>query len=71
MPMVYPNRILNRYMTDGDGNLRCPCCSVKFNPWGLRDALFLKEAGISSMCQKCQDSVFEAPEEEGDDECEF
>jgi hypothetical protein len=72
MAAVHRNRVLNRYTTDGDGNLRCPMCKVHFNPWALRDALSLKEAGISSMCQKCQDLVFEAPEDdyEGDDECE-
>lgn len=34
----------------------------------FKDELSVKEYGISGMCQKCQDSVFNAPEYEDQDE---
>lgn len=35
---------------------RCPTCSGEITPF--KDALSVKEFGISGMCQDCQDSVF-------------
>lgn len=44
-----------------DGVVRCVCCH---EPVGqFRDSLSRIEYGISGMCQNCQDSVFDAPEE--------
>lgn len=37
-------------------------CDAHF-PDGFRDQLSKKEYAISGMCQKCQDSVFDSPEE--------
>lgn len=37
----------------------CPTCQGDVTEF--RDALSLKEFGISGMCQKCQDSVFGGP----------
>lgn len=40
----------------------CPTCS---EPVGeFKDELSRREYDISGMCQKCQDSVFDAPEED-------
>ena len=36
----------------------CPVCGVAIQPGEYRDDLSVKEAGISGMCQKCQDRVF-------------
>jgi len=44
---------------------QCVSCDKKVNPESdFRDYLSVKEFGISRMCQKCQDSVFNAPEED-------
>lgn len=39
------------------------CVSCGGSAIEFRDAISVKEYGISKMCQKCQDSVFNAPEE--------
>ena len=39
----------------------CPMCGKEITEF--KDALSEKEFGISGMCQNCQDSVFDAPEE--------
>lgn len=41
----------------------CPLCQTKVEVSEFRDALSIKEFGISGMCQKCQDEVFGAEEE--------
>lgn len=38
----------------------CPFCGKTINPeTEFRDDLSLKEYGISGLCQKCQDEVFD------------
>lgn len=48
----------NRYVSDEQGFFKCPCCPTKFRLGDLRDPLSVKEAGISCLCQRCQDLVF-------------
>lgn len=36
----------------------CPTCSNPINKKDFKDALSIKEYGISGMCQECQDSIF-------------
>lgn len=40
-------------------NALCPTCGQKIAGNEFKDALSVKEWGISGMCQKCQDQVFE------------
>ena len=42
------------------------CGSPKMSSADFRDALSRRKARISCMCQKCQDSVFDAPTDEED-----
>lgn len=47
----------------------CAWCRCKLADVQWRDALSLREAGISGLCQGCQDKVFgtgEEPKEPGD-----
>jgi hypothetical protein len=37
---------------------QCPICGRKVDVAAFRDALSLKEFGISGMCQACQDALF-------------
>ena len=37
----------------------CPFCSKPVDMADFKDALSAKEFGISGMCQKCQDSIFD------------
>ena len=37
---------------------KCVCCGAEVSEGSFRNAISLKEWGISGMCQKCQDSVF-------------
>lgn len=44
-------------------NGKCPFCAKAIDgqlgtPNGFRDALSLREFGISGLCQKCQDEFF-------------
>ncbi len=39
----------------------CPTCGGPIT--GFKDPLSVKEYHISGMCQSCQDSVFDTPEE--------
>ena len=41
----------------------CPCCGCKVNANEFKDELSKKEFGISGLCQKCQDEVFDASTE--------
>jgi len=36
----------------------CPICCTDVWQEEFRDALSIKEFGISGMCQKCQDKIF-------------
>ena len=36
----------------------CPFCKEHINLDDFRDALSVKEYGISGLCQKCQDETF-------------
>jgi hypothetical protein len=46
-----------------DGKACVACGSDKVQPKDFRDALSLREYGISHMCQKCQNSVFDCGDE--------
>jgi uncharacterized CHY-type Zn-finger protein len=48
----------NRMRTTSIQNKICVCCGE--NVGGFTDALSAKEYGISGMCQKCQDKVFDS-----------
>ena len=52
------NVVNNRYTSDEDGNFKCATCPESFRVSELRNDISRREAGISCMCQKCQDSVF-------------
>ena len=41
----------------------CPFCNTPVTVEDFRDDLSRKEFEISGMCQKCQDSIFQEPEE--------
>ena len=44
-------------------NKRCPCCGEFILSMAeFKDALSVKEFGISGLCQICQDNVFEGEE---------
>ncbi len=44
---------------------RCPFCTKDIDPsTEFRDTLSIKEFSISGLCQACQDSIFNSPEEE-------
>ena len=45
----------------------CATCGAKIKPDEFRDKLSEKEYTISKMCQRCQDSVFGAPDDESED----
>jgi hypothetical protein len=48
----------------------CVSCGGPMNAEQFVDALSLKEAELSQLCQKCQDDVFrEPPSDEADPEC--
>lgn len=44
---------------------KCMTCGGDANDF--KDALSVKEYGISGMCQRCQDSVFESADEDEED----
>lgn len=48
----------NRYTSDHKGRFKCPTCSTLYTFGDLRSDIDVKEAGISGMCQQCQDYVF-------------
>lgn len=48
----------NRYLSDEYGRFQCPTCTTRFRVSELRNDISVREAGISGMCQKCQDSIF-------------
>jgi hypothetical protein len=48
----------NRYTSDQEGTFTCPFCETRYKVTDFRNAISLREAGISCLCQKCQDSVF-------------
>lgn len=59
---------LDKFAKEAFGRSRKdPCCvtcgSQKITPEDFRDDLSRREFSISHMCQACQDSVFDAPEE--------
>ena len=37
---------------------KCPWCKKPINMIDFKDALSVKEFGISGLCQRCQDSFF-------------
>lgn len=41
---------------------KCPTCKGEIGEF--KDALSRREFGISGMCQKCQDSIFNTSEED-------
>ena len=41
----------------------CPFCSTPVTMEDFRDDLSRREFEISGMCQKCQDEVFQEPDE--------
>lgn len=49
---------------DGSDGCCVTCGSDKTQPDDFKDDLSRKEFGISNMCQRCQDGVFEARHEE-------
>ena len=65
--MEAKNRPFTRFAAQAIGGLEaldeglCPTCKGKIGPF--RDDLSRKEFSISGMCQGCQDSVFNSPEE--------
>lgn len=42
---------------------KCPVCNDLIHMDDFKDPLSLKEYQISGMCQKCQDHIFEVPDE--------
>ena len=47
----------------------CTKCGKSVNPSSFKDAISIKEYGISGFCQECQDEIFtENKEDFGDDE---
>jgi len=54
--------IFGRSRTLAFAGRQCVACGAAVKQ--LRDALSEKEYTISGMCQSCQDSVFEIPDEE-------
>lgn len=54
--------IFGRSRTLAMAGRACVCCGKPAN--SFRDELSVKEYGISGMCQACQDSVFNVPDEE-------
>lgn len=65
-----------RTLTDAHESKECVSCGssvLKWSnkppvgpDWAFRDALSLQEYRISGLCQQCQDSVFEDPEQTDD-----
>lgn len=51
-------------MTVAEARAQGICVVCKSPAVSFRDALSEKEYGISGMCQRCQDSVFEKAEHE-------
>lgn len=47
---------------------KCPFCGKDMADEKFRDETSKKEAGISGLCQKCQDSVFGGPKKKGKNE---
>lgn len=54
----------NRFLSDEEGNFGCPFCKTKFKLTDFNDGLSQREAGISGLCQGCQDKVFAESEDE-------
>ena len=51
-------------MVERVAELRCASCAAPINKEDFRDALSVKEYGISGLCQKCQDNAFGGPKED-------
>lgn len=50
--------INNRFVSDENGFFGCPCCGKAYRLDHFRNEVSVREAGISGLCQKCQDEVF-------------
>lgn len=55
-------------LSDAQAKLVCIDCRTNVTNT-FRDALSVKEYGISGLCQNCQDRYFRAPEEDHDPDC--
>lgn len=53
----------NKEMDNVKNNI-CPCCNTPVNQDEFKDELSKREFKISGLCQKCQDEVFGAEEED-------
>jgi hypothetical protein len=53
----------NRFVSDEIGMFTCPVCSGEYFLRWFRDEISKREAGISGLCQGCQDVVFGREEE--------
>ena len=42
----------------------CTKCGKSVNPSSFKDAISIKEYGISGFCQECQDEIFTEDEED-------
>lgn len=40
------------------------CGSLKMNRWDFKDALSIRDAKITQLCQLCQDGVYAEPEDD-------
>lgn len=49
-------------------NGQCTSCPNMIKDVPFKDALSVKEHGLSGLCQACQDEVFKEPEDEVDGE---
>ena len=61
--------VIGRDRTYSINNYLCTKCGKSINLSSFKDAISIKEYGISGFCQECQDEIFtENKEDFGDDE---
>jgi hypothetical protein len=57
-PATKPPHRLGKFWSDANGRFRCIHCTTPFTLDSFRDDISVKEAGISRLCQSCQDYAY-------------
>lgn len=60
--------VFGRDRTYSINNYLCTKCGKNVNLSSFKDAISIKEYGISGFCQECQDEIFKEDEEDFEDD---